>query len=185
VLIRSASQLRAQIASREVDLQGAGFYATDQNPLIQIKQRELATMQAQLARIDDNGGQHTRLEVSGGKLPGAGLEYTRKLRNVKYHDLLYELIAKQYEAAAIDEARQAPIIQVIDRANAPDKKSGPARLSLIMSCLFLAIGLSSAWVLLTHHIKGVLSRPQRAEIVSELWSTLRIGGFPRWLTGDR
>jgi tyrosine-protein kinase Etk/Wzc len=46
---------------------------------------------------------------------------------VKYHDALFEVLAKKYEAARIDEAKEAPVIQVVDPAVPPERKSGPHR----------------------------------------------------------
>jgi uncharacterized protein involved in exopolysaccharide biosynthesis len=40
---------------------------------------------------------------------------------------MFELLAKQYEAARLDEARTAAVIQVVDPAIEPDSKSGPPR----------------------------------------------------------
>jgi tyrosine-protein kinase Etk/Wzc len=168
VLIRSAAQLRAEIASRQVALQAARSYATDRNPQIQILQREISAMQGQLAQIETDGAQNGRLEVPAGKLPEASLAYMRKFRNLKYHEALYELLAKQYEAAVIDEAKQAPVIQVIDRAKAPDKKSGPARAALVFASGLLGVVLSSVYVLIAHHMKMLSSDPRQAEIVAAL-----------------
>jgi tyrosine-protein kinase Etk/Wzc len=127
VLIRSGAQLRAEIASREVQLQALRTYATDQNPQVEILKKEITATQSQLSRLEANGSDNSKMELSAGKLPEASLEYIRKLRDMKYHETLYELLSKQYEAARIDEAKQAPVIQVIDRAVVPDKKSWPPR----------------------------------------------------------
>ena len=53
------------------------------------------------------------------------MEYVRKLRDLKYNETVFELIAKQFELAKLDEARQGAIIQVADVAVPPDKKSYP------------------------------------------------------------
>jgi LPS O-antigen subunit length determinant protein (WzzB/FepE family) len=55
------------------------------------------------------------------------LAYIRKERDVKYHQLLFDLLARQYEAARMDEAKSAPVIQVVDPALPPDRKSAPFR----------------------------------------------------------
>jgi uncharacterized protein involved in exopolysaccharide biosynthesis len=78
-------------------------------------------------------------------VPEAGLEYTRRLREVKYREALYELLAKQYEIARIDEAKESPLIQIVDRAVSPDKKSAPLR------SIYVVIGV------LTGAIAGVFS----------------------------
>ncbi|MBV8865934.1 MAG: lipopolysaccharide biosynthesis protein [Acidobacteriaceae bacterium] len=137
-LIRSASQLNAEILSREAQLAGMRTYAADENPRFQTVKRELAALRSELANLES--GEHVAgtPEVSAGKLPQAGLEYLRKYRDVKYHESLYETLAKQYEAARLDEAKAAPLIQVIDRAVVPERKSWPPRLLIVLISSALA-----------------------------------------------
>jgi uncharacterized protein involved in exopolysaccharide biosynthesis len=86
-------------------------------------------------------------EVPVGKLPQAGLEYLRRYRDVKYHESLYEALAKQYEAARLDEAKAAPLIQVVDKAIVPERKSWPPRLWMIIISSALALLGSSLWIM--------------------------------------
>ena len=60
-------------------------------------------------------------------MPQAGLEYVRKLRDVKYYETIFEILARQFEAAKLDEARQGAMIQVVDVAVPPDRRSFPKR----------------------------------------------------------
>jgi uncharacterized protein involved in exopolysaccharide biosynthesis len=173
MLIRSATELRAQISSHEVALQAARAYGTDQNPRIEILHREISTMQSQLNKLESDGMQERRFEVPAGKLPEASLEFIRQLRNLKYHETLYELLAKQYEAALIDEARQAPLIQVLDRATPPDKKSGPPRTQRMLGFGLLAMVTSSMIVLMARYIKAVLSTPENAASIAALGAAVR------------
>jgi tyrosine-protein kinase Etk/Wzc len=139
-LIRSGAQLRAEIASREVQLQAMRSYATDENPQTQVVQREIAALRGQLANLQAKAGPGSVFDLSAGKLPDSGLQYIRATRDLKYHEALYELLAKQYEAARIDEAKQAPVLQVVDRAVAPDRKVAPSRaMTVVLSSLFAFI----------------------------------------------
>ena len=62
------------------------------------------------------------------------------LRDLKYHETLFELLSKQYEAARIDESKASPPIQVVDAAIPPDKKSGPLRsLIIVVGCILGAV----------------------------------------------
>jgi tyrosine-protein kinase Etk/Wzc len=79
-------------------------------------------------------------------VPQAGLEYIRKEREVKYHQFLFDLLARQYEAARIDEAKAAPVIQVVDPALPPDRKSGPFRALWALVGGALGFVFSTAWV---------------------------------------
>jgi uncharacterized protein involved in exopolysaccharide biosynthesis len=146
-LIRSGAQIQAEIASREVQLQAMRSFATDENPQVQVLKREITTLQAQLGQIESSHGSGSKLAVSGDKFPTASLEFIRKSRDVKYHEMLFELLAKQYEASRMDESKQAPIIQVVDRATTPDRKSGPARALIVVGALLAGLVFSSLYVL--------------------------------------
>jgi uncharacterized protein involved in exopolysaccharide biosynthesis len=147
-LIRMGTQLRAEIASREVKLQALRTYATDQNPQVQVIEREIQTLQGQLGQLEATG-EHNRggMAIPAGKLPEASLQYIRKMRDVKYHETLFELLAKQYEAARIDEAKSAPIVQVVDRADTPDKRSWPPRgLIIVLGVIAGAVGATAYYL---------------------------------------
>lgn len=148
-LIRSASQLHAEILDREAQLAGMHTYVADDNPRFQTVNRELATLKNELATLE--GGQHVAgtPEVPVGKLPQAGLEYVRKYRDVKYHESLYETLAKQYEAARLDEAKAAPLVQVIDSAVVPERRSWPPRTLIVVISTLLAALLSAFFVIAT------------------------------------
>lgn len=147
-LIRSASQLHAEILSRQAQLAGMKTYVTDDNPRFQMVKRELAALQSELAGLEQ--GEHVAgtPELPLGKLPQAGLEYIRKYRDLKYHEALFEALSKQYEAARLDEARAAPLIQVIDSAVVPEKKSWPPRTIIVLASTILAVVISVLWILL-------------------------------------
>ncbi len=172
-LIRSGAQLRAEIASREVQLQAMRSYATDENPQVQVLKKEIGALQGQLAQLESKGGSGSAFEVSAGKLPESSLEYIRKLRDLKYHETLYELLAKQYEVARIDEAKQAPVIQVVDRAVAPDRKSGPPRLLLTVAAGLVALIVSSAWAFIAHAVSKFSEVPSHAAELESLANALR------------
>jgi tyrosine-protein kinase Etk/Wzc len=127
-LIESAVTLRAQIAAKEVQLQGMRTYATNENSNVVQLEQELDGLRSQLAKLggseDNSSGE---LIVPKGKVPEAGLEYVRKLRDVKYYETIFEILARQFEVAKLDEAKEGSVIQVVDPALTPDRKSFPKR----------------------------------------------------------
>jgi len=146
-LIRAVSQLHAEILSRTAQLEAMKTYATDSNPRFQMVKREVSTLQAELNELERGNHRPGIPEVPAGQLPEAGLEYLRKFRDVKYHETLFEILAKQYEAARLDEAKSAPLVQVVDRAVTPERKSWPPRALIIIAAAFLAAVVSSFWAL--------------------------------------
>jgi len=157
-LMRSVSQLHVEILSREAQLAAMKTYVADDNPRLQTVQRGIATLRAELARLEQ--GQHDpgSPEVPAGLLPEAGLQYLRHYRDMKYHETLFEILAKQYEAARLDEAKSAPLIQLIDRPIPPERKSWPPRTVIILASTAAALLCTSLWAL-------VENAPQHARVV--------------------
>lgn len=142
-LIESAASLRAQITAREVQIQGMQTYATGENSQLVQAQQELAGLRAQLAMLGGSeGSRGTELIVPKGRVPQAGMEYIRKYRDVKYYETIFDILARQFEVAKLDEAKQGSLIQVVDPAIVPDRKSSPKRALIVIGVTFTAFVLS-------------------------------------------
>lgn len=130
-IIESVAKLRAEIASKQVQLKVLRTYSMPQNPDLQKTEEELRGMKEQLGRLEGRGGGNSAVLLSSGNVPAAGTGYVRKMRDLKYSETLFELLAKQYEVAKIDESRSGAPIQVIDKALVPEKKDRPKRLKAV------------------------------------------------------
>jgi len=127
-LIDSAARLRAQIVSKEVQIEAMRSYAGDENPALTQAQMELEGLRAQFDKmVGSKGGSADDVFVPKGAVPQAGLEYVRRLRDVKYYEAIFQVLARQLELAKLDEAREGAFIQVVDPAVPPEEKSFPKR----------------------------------------------------------
>jgi uncharacterized protein involved in exopolysaccharide biosynthesis len=141
VIIETIGNLRARIAAKKVEIQGLRTFATEQNVQVGIAENELAGMEAELARMEKRSGGADSFDLSLKNVPEAGLEYVRAAREVKYRETLFEILARQYEAARLDEARDAALIQVVEPAIEPDRKSFPPRTLITAVCALLGLFL--------------------------------------------
>lgn len=147
-IIDAVGQVRGQIAAKEVELSALKSFGTEQNPQIIVIQNELSALRSQLKKLEQEQPRTPGdIVIPTGKVPEIGLEYVRKLRDVKYYETLFELLAKQVEAARIDEAKDIYLFQILDKAEIPEKKSGPARLLIVLLATLSALILSILWVL--------------------------------------
>jgi uncharacterized protein involved in exopolysaccharide biosynthesis len=122
------ASLKAQIVAKEVQLSSMRGYLTANSPDFRKVQQELAALRAQLAKAEQS-------------LPvGGNADYINRYRDFKYQEVLFEQIAKQYELAKIDESREGAVIQVVDVAQPPERKSKPKK-ALIAILATLASGL--------------------------------------------
>ena len=147
-LIASAASLRAQIAAKEVQIEAMQTFASGGNAQLIEAQQELESMRAQLAKLGGAEDNPNALIVPKGKLTEAGLEYVRKLRDVKYYETMFDILARQFEIAKLDEAKEGSLIQVVDPAIRPDKRSFPKRtLIVVLSTIAgFVIGILAALV---------------------------------------
>jgi tyrosine-protein kinase Etk/Wzc len=164
-LIEMASSLRAQISAKEVQIQGMQSYATGENAELIEAERELDEMRTQLAKLGGSSG----LIVPTGQVPQAGLEYIRKLRDVRYYETIFDILARQYEAAKLDEAREGAVIQVVDLAVPPDRKSFPRRSRIVIAATLGGLICAVLFVLLMAGIERMMRQPALQERLSLLW----------------
>lgn len=135
-IIDNVAQVRANIAAKEVQLVAMKSFATEQNPNYQRTQQEIVGLKQQLAKLEEGRPEAGDFMVPTGKVPQTGLEYIRALREVKYYETMFELMAKQFEVAKLEESRDSSIIQVLDKATPPDWKSKPKRALIVAGGLF-------------------------------------------------
>lgn len=148
-LLEGYAALRAQVTAKQVELASIRSFATPDNPDLIRVQHELEALQAQVTRFEQGPGHY---DVALGRVPAAGLEYVRRLREVKYRETLLDLLTKQYEINRLDEAEGAAIVQFLDKAVTPEKRSWPPRMALVIAAtlasFILAAGLAfflEAW----------------------------------------
>jgi uncharacterized protein involved in exopolysaccharide biosynthesis len=151
-IIEAVAKLRGLIAAKEVEAATMRAFATERNPTYVRTQQELAGLRLELTRLEKasrNPNKDGDIFVPTGKVPEAGLEYVRRFRDVKYYETVFELLAKQFEIAKIDEARDTSIVQVLDRALPPERKSRPHRTLIVVVTGLAALLAGLLWALLT------------------------------------
>jgi len=173
-LIESAAALRAQVVAKEVQIQAMRTYATENNPQIIMDEQQLAALKAQLAMLaGTEQGSRGDFIVPKGKVPGAGMEYIRKVRDVKYYETVSELIAKQFEMAKLDEARQGAIIQVVDVATPPDTRSSPKRTIIVAAVMLFTFVATCLWSVFSERFRRAKDSATNREYLATLRATFR------------
>ncbi len=143
-IVEATARLRAQITVKEVQIGAMRTFATDRNPDLQLAQQELESIRRELAKMEGTGG-GAKSATNGPS--DQGMDSLRLLRDAKYREVIFEALARQYELAKIDEAKDSAVVQVMDKAIEPDRKSKPFR-SLIVLLSALAAGIvASFWAL--------------------------------------
>jgi uncharacterized protein involved in exopolysaccharide biosynthesis len=95
------------------------------------------------------------------------------MRDLKYYETLYELLAKQYEVARMDEAKDPSLIQVLDPAVDPEYRTRPRRALIVLVSTILA-GLAAVFLAFFLEAKRrAFTNPAEAARWNELKKQLR------------
>jgi tyrosine-protein kinase Etk/Wzc len=133
-IIGQEASIHANITSHEVQLGALLASSTEQNPDVVRLREELKGLRQQLQLLQQgtNGAMLSQREF-----PEAGLAYIRKERDLQYHQTLYDLLARQLEAARIDEAKASPTVQMVDPPQIPKARSWPKPFIFILAGLVI------------------------------------------------
>ncbi len=161
--VEGLAKLKAAITAQEIKLASMRGYLTESAPDFKQAQTELSAMRGQLARAE------TEEPASAGK----DSDYIARFRDFKYHETLFELFAKQYEMARVDESREGAIIQVVDLAQPPERKSKPKK-ALVALLSTLATGFALLlFVFVRQALRGAAQTPESAEKLTRLGQAWR------------
>ncbi len=131
------ARLRAQATAAEVRLQTLRRMLAENTPEVMQQQAALGALREQVARAE---------RQDGGR---SGSDYIDKYREFKYQEALFDIFVKQYELAKVDESREGALIQVVDTAQPPEKRSGPKRSLIALSAALVTLFLTCGYALVT------------------------------------
>jgi uncharacterized protein involved in exopolysaccharide biosynthesis len=164
--VGALAQLKAQITASEVRLTVMRDQYAPDSAELKAAQTELASLRSQLGRAE---------QADGSSAKGAGSDYVQRYRMFKYYEMLFELLAKQYELAKSDESRDGAVIQVVDKAVLPEWKSSPKRGQIAVLVTALSALLLSVFVLARQALRNAMERDSAfADKLGQLRGMLRL-----------
>ncbi|WP_308924060.1 Wzz/FepE/Etk N-terminal domain-containing protein [Janthinobacterium sp. J1-1] len=168
-ILETAARLKAQVSAKEIQLGSMRAFVTAQNPEFRRATEELGSLRSELAKLE---GGRTGTSPSS-EINQAGLDNIQLMRDLKYYQMLYELLAKQYEAARLEEAKEPSLIQVLDPALEPERKSKPKRALIVLVATIMAGFAAVAWAFFLESKQRAMAMPGGAARWDELKSYLR------------
>lgn len=154
------ARLQAEATMVEISLEALRRSHTESSPEVQ----------QQLALIH---GLRSRLrEMEKTDTPGSGPDYIGAYRNFKYHETMFEMFSRQYELARVDESREGALIQVVDVATPPERKSKPKRAVIAVVGTLAGVMFLVGFVLSRHFWREAVKRPESTSSMSRLRNAL-------------
>lgn len=161
--------LHAQVSAKQVELQVIRTYSTERNPEVQLTESQLSSLEQEVSSLEQRGHPAGSLDLGLQDVAGAGIEYLRAEHELEYRQILFDLLLKQYDVARLDEAKDAAVVQVVEPAIAPDRRSAPKRGLMIMMFILLGIVAACCYLFMTDYSR---KNPQLARSLAEFSSVL-------------
>jgi len=116
----------------------------------------------------------TNAEIHMDKTPNTSLQYLDAVRDLKYQEAIWEILAKQFEVAKLDEAKDFPLVQVLDKAIPPEKKSKPKRSLIVILAVLVAFFLAVIWAFISEAMQRAKEQPEQAERMQALRAAFKL-----------
>lgn len=158
-VIETVAKMRATLSAKEVEMSVMKSYATPQNADFQRLQEEIAALRGELYKFESKTRSGDNSVPNVGSISSMGTEYLRKMREFKYSESLYEILMKQYGVARLDESRDGAIIQIVEKAEAPERRIRPQRRHMVTRAGALAFFLSILFLLGRDYVRNFVSNP--------------------------
>ena len=186
-MLQYIAQLRAEIDAKEVQVQVMRQQATPYNYDVVRLETQVKGLKDKLQATEKQWDQTCMGDVclATSKMPKLGLEYIRFYREVKFQETLYQLYTKMVEIARLDLVKNVAVVQVVDQALPPDKKSNKRMLpALLAGIAILFIMVFFAFIIeFWENFKNQEKNTERLTLLQEYliaWRTAIPRLFTRW-----
>lgn len=179
--VEAAARLEGELIAAQSELEGLERIYTKDNVRTRSLQGRVDELRSQLHKM----GGDTAVSSSGKpasaegfpsirQLPLLGVKWADLYRETKLQETVYELLTQQYELAKIEEAKEIPVVRVLDLAEVPEKKSFPPRMLIGGLGTVLALLGACTCILAKHEWNSAdESNPRKAflrEVGMSIWS---------------
>lgn len=176
-MVDAAAILQGQLIAAQAELSGLQQIYSDNNFRVRTAQAHVSELQKKLNEI---GGAGSQSDLEGDKslyppirkLPLLGVTYADLYRQTKIQETVYTLLTQQYELAKVQEAKEIPIIKVLDPALVPTKKSFPPRGAFVILGTVLGGILCSIWIVAKSRWASMEAHDPKRIFATEVVDTL-------------
>jgi uncharacterized protein involved in exopolysaccharide biosynthesis len=188
-LVDAGARVEGELMVEQSSLESLRQIYGDGNIRVRETEARIAALQHDLKDMtgssaplaaDDAGGDHGIPDAEGQvelypplrQIPRLAVPYADLYRRVKVQETVFELLTQQYEMARIEEAKDIPVVSVIDPPAVPEKKSFPPRILLMLLLTFFAFVAAAVVILIRDRWSRVDAGDPRKKLATEVFSVL-------------
>jgi uncharacterized protein involved in exopolysaccharide biosynthesis len=184
-MVDAAAKLQAELIVGQSQLESLEQIYGNENVRVRAARARIASLQHDLSKLggssavqpDDDtnsniGEDNKSLYPSIRQLPRLAVPYANLYRRVRIQETVFELLSQQYEMAHIEEAKDTPVVGVIDFPQVPEKKSFPPRAIVLLFLTIFSLGMASIFILIRDHWRQTDASDQRKVLAQEIACSL-------------
>ncbi len=164
VSIEALTKLDVETEIKKLEYSIAKQVLGDNNPNLEKFRITKEQFQSSLNNTKQFGNE-TKTILPFSNLPENATKYYELFREVKINNQLLEYLVPVYEQAKFEEQKNTPVIQIIDKAVAPEKRVYPKRLIMAGAISFSI--LLTVWVFQIFRVRlTVISNPKLKQLLN-------------------
>ena len=179
-MVDAAARLEGELIATRSELEGLEQIYNPNNIRVRSLRARVDELNRQLqklggdsATLSDPADPKSQAEFpSIRQLPLLGVRWADLYRQTKIEETVYELLTQQYELAKIQEAKEIPVVKVLDAAVVPERKSSPHRLLIIVLGTMFAFVGGCVWLLGNALFREMDSGDPRKILVHDIATTV-------------
>ena len=177
-MVESAAVLQGQLMAAQSELQGLEQIYSAGNVRVRSLRARIEELERQLRKLGGADASLVSDSAPSGdlypsirKLPLLGVEWADLYRRMKIQETVFELLNQQYELARIQEAKEIPVVSVIDPANVPERKAFPPRTLIMLLAMLLFVLGGVAWILGSNRWQQLDPQDSRKVLAETVWKS--------------
>lgn len=175
--VEVAARLQGELISLESQLEVQKRYTSGTFSKSRELEYRVAAIRNRLQELmtGRSGETETGMLRSFADLPGLGRQLADHLIEAKTHEAVYTLLSAQYQQSRIEEARNTPTVQVLDRASPPPFRDTPRRKLNLLIGLVVGFGGGCLLAFALEYLDRSLARPGMSQVLAQLgrpWKSL-------------
>nr|WP_255551079.1 Wzz/FepE/Etk N-terminal domain-containing protein [Granulicella sp. dw_53] len=184
-MVDAAARLQAELIVGHSEVDSLTQIYGEENVRVRAARARIASLQSELAKLsgssaapseDANSGisDDKRLYPSLRQIPRLAVPYANLYRKVRIEETVFELLSQQYEIARLEEAKDTPVVSVVDPPLVAEKKSFPPRLLVMLILTAFSFAATSTYILLCHRLSLIALDDPRRLLAEEVGAGLRM-----------
>jgi tyrosine-protein kinase Etk/Wzc len=158
--LTTVARVRSELIMKEMEIKTYGDISKVQDPALNRLKAERDNLAKLLSELEKGFSEYEKVMPTQKELPALAIEFSHLQRDLLIQEKIFELLTQQYELTKLQIQGADPIIQVLELAEAPDKKSGPSRGMICIVATLAAFFLSILAAFIIEAVKNVRSDPE-------------------------